>query len=97
MTPIASSPSWEVGTVSVTSNVVTGGAAGRWGCTTGTGTSTGTTGGGARRAAAIAGSIMVQASAGGVLVVVMPQPADTIYTNVNPVWEFFKFSVEALH
>ena len=51
----------------------------------------------ASRAAAIAGSIMVQASAGGVLVVVMPQPADTIYSNVNPVWEFFKFSVEALH
>ena len=54
--------SWEVGTVSVTSKVVTGGAATLF-CGTGTGISTGTTGGGARMAAACAGSIMVQTPA----------------------------------
>ena len=63
MIPIASMASWDVGTVSVTSKVVTGGAAGF--CSTGTGiTSTGTTTGGAAPAArSCAGSILVQASA----------------------------------
>ena len=49
--------SWEEGKVSVTSKVVTGGAATRFRGTR-TGTSTGTTGGGGRMAAACAGSIM---------------------------------------
>jgi len=78
MIPIASMASWDVGTVSVTSKVVTGGAAGF--CSTGTGiTSTGTTTGGAAPAArSCAGSILVQASAdvgadGVSVVVVMPQ------------------------
>ena len=76
MIPIASMASWDVGTVSVTSKVVTGGAAGF--CSTGTGIiSTGTTTGGAAPAArSCAGSILVQADADGVLmVVVMPQCA----------------------
>ena len=75
MIPIASMASWDVGTVSVTSKVVTGGAAGF--CNTGTGIiSTGTTTGGAAPAArSCAGSILVQASADvaadGVLMVVV--------------------------
>ena len=79
MIPIASMASCDVGTVSVTSKVVTGGAAGF--CSTGTGIiPTGTTTGGAAPAArSCAGSILVQASADaavadGVLMVdVMPQ------------------------
>ena len=77
MIPIASMASWDVGTVSVTSKVVTGGAAGF--CSTGTGIvggPTGTTTGGAAPAArSCAGSILVQASADvaadGVLMVVV--------------------------
>ena len=77
MIPIASMASWDVGTVSVTSKVVTGGAGGF--CNTGTGGgygSTGTTTGGAAPAArSCAGSILVQASADvgadGVLMVVV--------------------------
>ena len=76
MIPIASMASWDVGTVSVTSKVVTGGAA--WFCSTGSGIiSTATARGGAAPAArSCAGSILVQAFAdadGVLMVAVMPQ------------------------